>query len=169
MIRLTPIQTDDYAQIKAWAQKPAMAEYFRYYPLTFVWDTAEQMQNILSTSYLIKQEDRPIGITSLQNFDAQNRKVEWGLAVDPDQSPKNRQVLKGIHRELAAYVFDYLGYNKLSVKILNHHDNWVKDMQEAGYTLEGILRDNLYWNGQFHTEVMLGITATEYRSGKCQD
>jgi len=161
MIALRPLAPQDFQFVKDLYEDPGMCEYFRNAPPLMVWNSPETMMQLFTVSYVVTEDELPIGMINLVNPDAINKHVEFGLMLNC----ANRQdVAIEATKQLGAYVFEYLGYNKLSCKVLEHRTNLMQLLARFKFSIEGRLRQHTYYNGEFHDEIVLSLLAQDYRS-----
>jgi RimJ/RimL family protein N-acetyltransferase len=65
-------------------------------------------------------------------------------------------------RLLLRYYFGELRYQKVTVHVYDFNDTSLQLHQKLGFQVEGRLRRMIYTAGQYHDEVVLGLTAEEF-------
>lgn len=156
--------------IKQWAQCPQMKEFFRRHPPLFTWDDTQVIAQAYQTSYIIRQDDQPVGLITLANFDPQHKKVELGLLIDKERITQEPQTIYlNACKQVANYVFNYLGYEKIYTLVLKHRTRLMRVMELGGFKSEGVLRHNIFWNGEFHDEMLFSLLKEDYYKRYQQD
>lgn len=163
MVNLRQIQESHFPQITKWAQCEELAEYFRRFPPQFTWSTWQTAQQYFANAYLICEDDAPIGLVQLATWDAQNRKAELGIMIDKELCKNRAKAAFESSYQLAEYAFDYLGYNKLFCLVLSHRKDISRLLCTFNFKQEGMLRENVYWQGKFHDELVFGLTKDDFR------
>jgi RimJ/RimL family protein N-acetyltransferase len=161
MIRLTPIS--DYSSIREWANDPELAEYFRRYPPTFVWDSPEILKQAFVGSFYICDEDQVIGLISMLGVDQQNRNMEFGGLVDKKRCPKRARAFIEASRQLADYGFEYLQLNKIYCRILSTRKDLARLLAIHGFQKDGNLRQNIFYKGELRDELVFSLLRDDYR------
>ena len=60
--------------------------------------------------------------------------------------------------------FEDYGLNRIVAKVIKGNVGSIKVLQKLGFVQEGILRENLYKNGQFHDVMLFSVLKSEYCS-----
>lgn len=162
MIELKTPSIQDTELVLSWANKDALAEYFRRYPPTMDWGQPEQVQTALGWGYTIWEEGQAVGLIQVLNPDMQAKTVEVAMMVDRDRG-KNRYLVSQVaYRQIADYLFNYLGYRKLYMKTLTHRKGLKKRLERGGWRLEAELRESCLFKGEYVNEWVLGLMKQDY-------
>jgi len=94
------------------------------------------------------------GAAVLTNVDLHNRLGHIGLALRPGL--RGRGLGTDTVRVLAEYGFSTRGLNRLQIGTLADNHAMIRAAEAAGFTQEGLLRENAWVNGAFVDEVVLG-------------
>lgn len=159
-MRLKPVQ--DASLIVSWAKDARNKEFFRRFPPVFTWNE-NPLPMFQGYFFIVSEEDEKLGLVSLNNLDAQGRKVELGLLVLPEVKDK-RAVYFPVLCEVADYTFDYLQLNKIFAHILPHRESLKQFMLANGFQQEANLRDNVLMEGTYFNELLLGLTKSDWKS-----
>ena len=60
--------------------------------------------------------------------------------------------------------FEDYGFNRIVAKVMTENTGSVKVLQKLGFVQEGILRESMYKNGQYHDLMIFSILKSEYHS-----
>lgn len=105
----------------------------------------------------------PIGITGLHGISALTRSAEWRILIG-----RADHWGKGIGREvgclMVAYGFEQLNLHKVWLGVNASHDGAVRCYDKIGFTREGVLRDEVFCNGQYHDAIRMSMLEEEYRA-----
>ena len=66
-------------------------------------------------------------------------------------------------RALCLYGFDFLGLHRLQIETLTDNDAMIATAEKAGFTREGILREDGWMLGEVVSDVIYGLLDREYR------
>lgn len=154
---LKSINLDDLNSLKVIAQKPEMGEYFRNLPPIMDWNPATFIG-----SYWIYKENEKVGLITLGNLNPFNKSVEFGILIDLPASER-RVAAYWATRQLAEYVYYYLGYNKLYCRILEHRTTLARFILDCGFKHEGNLRSNCFWKSQFWNEDLFSLLEADFK------
>ncbi len=61
------------------------------------------------------------------------------------------------------YFFEELRYQKGTVHVYGFNEASVRLHEKAGFTMEGRIRRMVYTDGEYHDEIVFGMTAEEWR------
>ena len=106
---------------------------------------------------------RPIGVSSIYDFDRAARKAECGriASFNPRMFPLNFTIC-------ATLMFEHLGLNKAYIQTLADNRIISRAVERLGMTREGVLRDHVCSNGdgQLKTIFYYGILAADWLAGE---
>jgi [ribosomal protein S5]-alanine N-acetyltransferase len=127
-------------------------------------------------------------ITGMQRFFDEKQRIRWGIAQKQDDSLighcgffdidksnccaeisyclKSGLWGQGIMTEALdvalKFGFEDYGLNRIVAKVMKDNINSIKVLQKLGFVQEGLLRENLYKNGQYHDLKIFSILKSEY-------
>lgn len=170
MIYLRPLLLSDYVLINKWRNDPDMAKFLGGNMFLFSLDREkkwieEKIFNDSKNLYFgicVENSDQLIGYTSINNLDLRNLKAEWGGTIIG-----NKEYLgKGLGRRAAIlmlkYLFDQYPINKCYASCLQEHPSSVKLFSGIGFRQDGIIRDDVFKNGEFKTSLLFSILRKEF-------
>ena len=102
------------------------------------------------------------GFIGAHTLEPRNGTFKYGLAVVPDQQRKG-YASEAVNILLRHY-FDELRYQKVTVHVFSFNEASIKLHERLGFQLEGRLRRMIYSGGQFHDELIYGMTDDEFRA-----
>jgi len=108
--------------------------------------------------------DELVGEALLWGIDQHNRLAHVGISLRP--AFRGRGLAADAVRALCRYGFAILGLQRLQVETLADNLAMIATATGAGFTAEGTLRRSAWVNGEFADEVILGLLATEWQTGK---
>ena len=60
--------------------------------------------------------------------------------------------------------FEEYGLNRIVAKVIKGNAGSIKVLQKLGFVEEGILRESLYKNGQYHDLIVFSVLKSEYHT-----
>ncbi len=63
---------------------------------------------------------------------------------------------------LVKFIFDQMNINKIKLNVYSFNQRAIKCYEKCGFRKEGILRQEIYRNGQYHDEIVMGLLKEEY-------
>ena len=101
------------------------------------------------------------GAAIVWEIDAHNRSAHLGLTLRP--AFRGRGLGSETLRALCVYGFDFLGLHRLQIETITDNHAMIAAAEKAGFTREGILRDDAWVLGEFVSDVIYGLLDSEYR------
>jgi len=168
---LRPLEVDDAKKVCSWMND---REVLRFLSKTMPINLFRE-EEFLKTLYqdsrsfylgiMAKENDALIGMVSLVNIDTISRHAELALIIG-----EKEYWGKGYGTEADAlmvnYGFRYLNLNKIYAHILAEHQVSLKLVKELGLRTDGVLREQIYRDGQYHDVVVCSILRKEYEALK---
>ena len=150
-----------------WINDPANNQFLHYdlpleYNKTLHWFQGIQDREDRYDAVILA-DGIPVGLIGLLGMDAKNRKAEAYVVVG-EASCKGKHVATKAFFELLSYGFNELGLNR--VYLYTERDNVAAQrlFERVGFVKEGLLRDDLLFNGRKVDRYVYGITAAEFVS-----
>ena len=103
------------------------------------------------------------GVIGVQNADQRNGTFKYGIAIRPHQQRKG--YASEAIRLLVRHYFAELRYQKVIATVYSFNAASMKLHESLGFQLEGRLRRMIYSDGQYHDELIYGLTADEFQNG----
>ena len=136
-------------------------EYGRYFLLSRI--TAKKMtfddlinKNSSIISVICLTDKTPIGSVAFLNYDSLQQKAELRKLIG---DPKMRGM--GLAKEATQLWIQYgtttLGLKKIYLNTLNTNIRNIKLNEELGFKVEGILRNEIFFNGKYHDILRMGM------------
>ncbi|MEY9096726.1 GNAT family N-acetyltransferase [Paenibacillus sp. RC84] len=119
-----------------------------------------------SKSYMIldKPSGRPIGITSLIQLDYKNRSAECILDIGEKEFWGKGYGNESL-RMLLDYAFLELNLHRVSLRVFAFNDKAVALYEKIGFKREGVSRQAVFREGNWHDILHMGILQEEYKAG----
>lgn len=141
--------------IPTWATNPDLAEYFRNWPPMQDWNRPDLIASKLDGAYGVYEDSKLVGMVHFYQANPAGRAIEYGGLIDASRCSNRKEVSDKLHLLVLDYVFNYLNYNRVAIRILDHREKLIKRYVDFGYQIEGILRESTRYNGEFRNEVLL--------------
>lgn len=105
--------------------------------------------------WLVKMEEKYIGVISLSRIDFKHRNAYLGIYANPFlvSRGKGKLLIKCI-KKLA---FDYANLHTLKIEVMDTNEKAINFYKKVGFSDEGRLKEFLYRNGNWHDMVVMGI------------
>lgn len=106
-----------------------------------------------------KEDDKFIGMISLENVDEDNKKCELGYWVADEYRGKG--LVKEASILLTKYAFSKLGMNKITAFVIKENTASISLLISLGFEIEGLLKDDVYNKGQFADRYAFALRKSE--------
>lgn len=120
----------------------------------------KQMESQRSRQFILRNETEQLGFIALFDLDLIHRKAEFAIMMDPKQQGKG---YAKIATKLAMdYAFRTLNLNKLYLIVDQVNEKAEHIYENSGFKREGILKDEYFVDGKYHSVVYMSIFQNEY-------
>lgn len=140
--------------------------------------TLEQIQQHIrisnedSTRYdfaiCLNENGQMIGELSISDIDENNSKAGFRISMNTIELTGKGFGTEAIQLVLK-FVFEELKLNRLQLEVFSHNKRGIRAYEKLGFKQEGILRDSLYYNGEFSDEIIMSILHKEYINKTAQN
>lgn len=162
-IRLVPFTEDYVPSIVKWAENPSNSEFFRRCAPLRNWLDPNYALAMWRGTWVIVEDSEAVGILHMSLIDQFARSAEGSILVDKASSAHPHVTAQQAYREFLDYAFDYCNLHKVYVKILDSREQLKAIAEEFGFVCEAILRDSIFYKGEYRNEYLLSCLKLEYR------
>ncbi len=111
----------------------------------------------------LKKNDKYIGNIMLEDIDYINRSAHVPVFIG-DKSEWNKGYATEARMLMLEYAFHQRGMQRIVAYVLEGNVASLKMHEKCGYKIEGVLRNAVYKNGEFHNQVVLSILRNEFET-----
>lgn len=170
-IELVPLAEEDIELVREWRNSPEVSQYM-YTEDTI---TREQQENWFrkiqqeetSKYWMIKYDNKKLGVANLADIDRRNSKCFWGFYLG-DSSIRGQGIGAKIEFNVLNYVFEELKLNKLCGEVFSFNEKVVSMHEKFGFRREGYLRSHIKKGNKFLDVVVIGLLSSEWDQVKGQ-
>ena len=150
-----------------WINDSANNKYLHYnlpleYEKTIEWfKRTESLTTRLDA--VIEYEGIPVGLIGLLGIDMTNKKAEYYICMG-EQNFKGRGIAKTASNLLVEYAFETLGLNKIYLYTERENDAAQKLFEKLGFEKEGLLKEDIIYNGRKVDRYVYGITREVWKN-----
>ncbi|MFS0864811.1 GNAT family N-acetyltransferase [Fredinandcohnia sp. 179-A 10B2 NHS] len=110
----------------------------------------------------LQENDQVIGDLAILDVDHQQRNGSFRIAITDE-----RYMSKGYGTEALRLIIDYmfntLNLRRIGINVYAYNSRAIKAYEKLGFVQEGILREELYYDGQYYDNILMGLLKSEYR------
>lgn len=172
-VRLRAIEREDIPRFLRWFNDPEVRRYLAMYrPLS----RAEEERWV--DSLLTRREDIVfaievkegegwvhIGNVGLHRIDWKNRVATLGIVIG-ERGYWGKGYGTEAVKTMLRYAFGELGLNRVELETYSFNPRAQRCYKRAGFRREGVRRQALYREGEFHDVITMGILRSEFEGGK---
>ncbi|KXG76350.1 GNAT family N-acetyltransferase [Thermotalea metallivorans] len=111
---------------------------------------------------MIKENGKKIGTIGFNHIDYRNQKAEYGILIGEEEEQGKGYALEA-SRAFINYGFKELNLQKIYLKVFYDNDEAIKLYKKLNFQQEGVLRKEIYKNGQFKDVVIMSVLKEEWK------
>ena len=166
-VGLTAVNQENIEQLREWRNQPELRQYFREHK-----ELSKEMQSNWFNSRVLNdpnqynfeihdlESNKLIGHCGLYYINWIARTAEFGIYIG-DFSFRNGGYGSDSLRTLIHYGFDELNMNKIWAEVYSNNEA-LNVYIHLGFKIEGILRQNVFKNGQYFDSTVISLLRSEW-------
>ncbi|MDK8182614.1 GNAT family protein [Paenibacillus sp. UMB4589-SE434] len=107
--------------------------------------------------------DTLIGDIALQDIDSINRNANLRIAIDAPSHQGKGYGSEAI-RLMLEYGFGILNLHRIELNVFTYNDRAMHVYKKLGFKQEGVQREIIFYNHQYHDSILMSMLASEYRA-----
>jgi len=111
--------------------------------------------------WIINVNGNDIGTMYLYDIDRKNKRCGWGYYIG-NLDFRGKGIAKRLELNLYRFVFEVLDFNKLWCEVFGFNDKVVRLHKIYGSEVEGVLKEHIYKNDQFHDIVKMAVLKSKW-------
>ena len=124
-------------------------------------ETISATNDVYSFAIETLEGEEYIGGCGVNNVDWKNSVVEVGIFIG-----KKNLLGKGYGTDamkvLVRFIFEQMNINKIKLKVFSFNERAIRSYEKCGFKKEGILRQEIFRNGKYHDDVVMGMLRDEH-------
>lgn len=168
-IYLRALEIDDYVLFNKWRNDPEIVKYLgaNIFLVSKEREKKSIENKIFDDSKNVyfaiceNESNKLIGYSSINNIDLRNLKAEWGGILIGDKEFHGKGLGKEASSLMLRFLFDQYPINKCYAFCLEEHPVTLKLFLSLGFQQDGILRKEVYKNGEFKNVLLFSILREE--------
>lgn len=124
--------------------------------------TRAQQDDRLDLAVIDRVSGAWAGEVVINDWDAENRSCGFRIALGP--GGRNRGLGAEATRLIVDYVFDVIDdppVHRVSLEVFDFNPRAQAVYDKAGFRREGVLRNTLLWDGEFHDAIVMSVLRTD--------
>lgn len=136
------------------------------YPMTleeeYKWYEAQSaFKDTYNFAIEAKEEGIYIGGCGINKIDWKNSVATVGIFIG-DKAYWGKGYGTDAMKVLMKFIFEQMNVNKIKLFVYSFNSRAVKSYEKCGFVKEGILRQEIFRDGKYHDEYVMGILRDEY-------
>ncbi|WP_338728830.1 GNAT family protein [Haladaptatus sp. DJG-WS-42] len=119
-----------------------------------------------SLQLLIVSNDRRVGVVELDPIDRETGQVELAYWLVPDYQGEG--YAKAAVELAIEYCFDQLRMHRIQAAVFSFNEASMGLLKRLGFTAEGVHREDVFINGEYHDTHYFGLLEAEWRKASAQ-
>jgi len=111
----------------------------------------------------LKENDQMIGELSILDIEEDNKKAGFRISMSSIELTGKGYGSEAI-KIVLQFVFEELHLNRLQLEVFDHNLRGIRAYEKVGFVKEGVLRESLYYNGNYSDEIIMAILKTNYKN-----
>lgn len=167
-VRLRPFRESDVPLLRAWFDDPDVMRFWGRpsVPVTerqFETDLVGRFVRFDDAGYFAIDlaDGTTIGRVEFERLSTETRSAEVMILIGAPSAQGQGYGTEAM-AALLRYLFHARNLHRVSLSVLAWNSRAIRSYEKAGFTAEGILRDDLYFDGRYHDQVVMGILRDEF-------
>src|SRR5262249_28107101 len=112
--------------------------------------------------FMIERLDgTPIGRIEYERLDPVARSAEVMILIGAEEG-RGRGYGSEARRALLRYPFRQRNLHRVALSVIAWNERAIRSYEKVGFVVEGRLRDDLYFDGRYHDQVVMSILRDEF-------
>jgi RimJ/RimL family protein N-acetyltransferase len=168
-IRLRALTLQDAAITWKWRNQTEVSDEFSAHPFPVSYEMEKEWyeknihSNIPLSAFGVEliSSSELIGMTFLKNISLIHRNAEFAILIDNSMSGKGYGT--EACRITLQFAFQKLGLHRVYLKVKKNNPAAIRLYETCGFKVEGTLREDIFKNGNFTDQLVMGILVHEFR------
>lgn len=169
MITLRELEKSDLAQLNSWRNDPELVAslgnnfLFISGAVDDAWFNSYLQNRDKAIRLSILSDGKYIGNVNLTSIHPINRSAEYSIMIGVAEE-RGKKVGLEATQQILRHAFEDRGLNRVYLTVLSDNVAAIGLYEKVGFKREGVKRQDIFKNGQFHDVVMMAILASEFKA-----
>ena len=118
------------------------------------------IKNDKTIRYAVDVEGKIVGTAIISSIDMKNRTANMNIKLL--KSARGKGIATHTMGLIIHYCFEELNLHCLTASVIERNVDSIKLWEKLGFTQDGVLRDRVYKNGQYHNEIAFSLLKKEF-------
>lgn len=166
---LRSVEISDTQLIQQWHNDPDIRRAARLGELPVTYAKEEKDISLARDSqdeiYLLivkKEKDQPIGFIRLNIVDRASRNM-WLRMIIGDKNARGTNLAQEALTLVLDWIFSEQNMNRISLETYATNERAIRFFEKLGFKQEGVIREAVYVDGEYHNILSLGLLNKEFK------
>lgn len=109
----------------------------------------------------LKSDFTIIGDLAILDVDYRERKGSFRIAITDEAFMGSGYGSEALHL-IIPYMFNTLNLRKININVYAYNERAIRTYEKLGFVREGIIREDLFFEGQYYDNILMGLFKEEY-------
>jgi RimJ/RimL family protein N-acetyltransferase len=114
-------------------------------------------------NWMIEYDGECIGSTRLHHISSLDHNATFAIGIWVT-SCFSKGIGSEATRLVLQYAFDDMKLHRVDLKVLEYNKRGIRCYEKCGFKQDGILRENAYIEGEYHSDIVMSILECEYHA-----
>lgn len=107
------------------------------------------------------EDGRYIGGCGINHINWKNSVITVGIFIG-DKNYWGKGYGTDAMKTLVKFIFEQMNINKIKLQVFSFNERAIKSYEKCGFKVEGILRKEIFRDGKYHDEIIMGLLREEW-------
>lgn len=107
------------------------------------------------------EDEKYIGGCGINNVDWKNSVAEIGIFIG-NKDYWGKGYGTDAMQVLIKFIFNEMNINKIKLQVFSFNERAIKCYEKCGFMVEGVLRQEIFRNGRYHDDIVMGLLRDDY-------
>ncbi|MBS4172171.1 GNAT family protein [Bacillus sp. FJAT-49736] len=122
------------------------------------WSTDDSRMDLM---ICLQENDQVIGDLAILDIEHQGRKGSFRIAITDEEYTSKGYGTEAL-RLIIEYMFNTLNLRRISINVYAYNQRAIATYEKLGFKMEGTLREDLYFDGKYYDNYLMGLMKNEY-------
>lgn len=124
-------------------------------------DSLSATNDIYNFAIETLEGNKYIGGCGLNKINWKNSVAEVGIFIG-DKDKWGKGYGTDAMRILIRFIFEQMNINKIKLNVFSFNQRAIKSYEKCGFKMEGVLRQEVFKDGKYYDDIVMGILKEEY-------
>lgn len=118
------------------------------------------LTNGSTVRYAVDYEKKVVGMAIISSIDMKNRTANMNIKLQ--KGARGKGIATHVVSLIVHYCFEELNLHCLTANVIEYNTDSIRLWEKFGFLKDGLLRDRVYKNGQYHNVIAFSLLKEEF-------